>query len=100
LAIGIKEVKDYFYRNEGKPLYPSTIRYWLRKTAIKLSLPNISVHSLRHTNITLQIIAGVPLKTVSARAGHSSTKVTSDVYSHFVRSSDKEAAQMLEKMLG
>lgn len=88
-----------FIQSEGEPLYPSTIGYWLNKITKRLGLPSINVHSLRHTNITMQIMAGIPLKTVSVRAGHSSTKVTSDVYSHFVKSSDREAAVILDNML-
>ena len=48
----------------------------------------------------MQILSGVPLKTVSSRAGHSSTKVTNDVYSHFTRASDVDAASKLNAMFG
>ncbi|MEG1609153.1 MAG: site-specific integrase [Clostridia bacterium] len=89
-----------FLQEDGKPLYPSTLRYWLKLTTQKLGLPDVNVHSLRHTNITMQLIAGVPIKTVSVRAGHSSTKVTADVYSHFIKSSDKEAANKIEQLFG
>lgn len=87
-----------FLQDIGKPMHPSTLRFWLRKVTEKLGLSDVNVHSLRHTNITMQIMAGVPLKTVSVRAGHNSTKVTSDIYSHFLLSSDKEAADTIDKM--
>ncbi len=61
-------------------------------------LPHRSVHSLRHTNITMQIAAGVPLVTVAGRAGHARTSTTTDIYSHFLKSSDKAAARMLESV--
>ncbi len=89
-----------FLQDTGKPMYPSTALFWLRKLLAKLDLPDVTVHSLRHTNITMQLIAGVPLKTVSVRAGHSSTKVTSEVYSHFIKTSDKEAADKLNNLFG
>ena len=94
-----KGSKRLFLQSDGKPIYPTTLRYWLNTITKRLELPNITIHSLRHTNITMQIIAGIPLKTVSVRAGHSSTKLTSDTYSHFIRSSDKEAADTLNRML-
>lgn len=53
-----------------------------------------------YTNISLQIAAGVPLKTVSARAGHSNTKVTADIYAHMIQSSDRAAADKLGEILG
>ena len=87
-----------FITHEGTPLYPSTIRYWLDRVTKKLGLPNISVHSLRHTNITVQLMAGIPMKTVSSRAGHSNIRITSDVYGHFLKSSDKEAAEKINSM--
>lgn len=61
-------------------------------------LPNRTVHSLRHTNITMQIAAGVPLVTVSGRAGHARTSTTTDIYSHFLKSSDRTAAKTLENV--
>lgn len=87
-----------FITHEGKPLYPSTIRCWLDKVTKRLGLPKVSVHSLRHTNITVQLIAGIPMKTVSSRAGHSNIRITSDVYGHFLKSSDREAAEKIDKM--
>jgi len=48
------------------------------------------VHSLRHTNITMQIAA-------AGRAGHARTSTTTDIYSHFLKSSDKTAAEKLEQ---
>ena len=88
-----------FLQGDGSSLNPGTIRYWLEKSLAKYGINNhYSVHSLRHSNITMQILSGVPLKTVSSRAGHSSTKVTSEVYSHFMRSSDIEAANKLNAM--
>lgn len=43
-----------------------------------------------------QIAAGVPLVTVAGRAGHARTSTTTDIYSHFLKSSDKTAAKMPE----
>ena len=39
-------------------------------------IPSISSHVGRHTNITGQIRAGVPLDVVAARAGHKNSSVT------------------------
>ncbi len=61
-------------------------------------MPHRTVHSLRHANITMQIAAGVPLVTVAGRAGHARTSVTADIYSHFLKSSDKTAAEKPEQM--
>lgn len=65
---------------------------------IEIDLPHRTVHSLRHTNITMQIAAGVPLVTVAGRAGHARTSTTTDIYSHFLKSSDKTVAEKLEQL--
>ena len=59
----------------------------------------VTLHSLRHTNITLQLIAGVDLKTVSSRAGHARASTTTDIYSHFIRNSDCHASKILDDIL-
>ncbi len=85
-----------FVQETGKPINPSTIHFWLKKMLKKANLPDVTLHSLRHTNITLQIAAGVPLTTVAGRAGHSRVSTTSDIYSHFIRTSDEAAATAIE----
>ena len=58
-------------------------------------IEHYSLHSLRHTNIAMQIAAGVPLVTVSARAGHARTSTTTDIYAYVLKSSDKYAAEKI-----
>ena len=45
-------------------------------------LPRLTLHQLRHTWATLALGAGVQPKIVSENLGHSSTRITMDVYSH------------------
>ncbi len=84
----------------GNPLSPGTVGVWLNKTLDKAGLAHITVHSIRHTNITLQIASGVPLVTVSGRAGHARTSTTTDIYSHLLKSSDRAAATALDNIFG
>ena len=87
-----------FLSDDGARLHPCTFRYWLKKITQRLGLPDVHIHSLRHTNITLQILAGIPLKTVSVRAGHSTTKLTVDTYWQYFKEEDKEAARTLDSI--
>lgn len=87
-----------FIKEMGDPIYPSTVEFWVDKVCQAAGLPHRTVHSLRHTNITMQIAAGVPLVTVAGRAGHARTSTTTDIYSHFLKSSDKTAAKVLENI--
>ncbi len=83
----------------GNPIHPDTITGWFRKFIVKNNLPDISVHSLRHTNATLLIAGGVPIKTVSNRLGHAQASTTSNIYAHAIRSADEAAAETLQDIL-
>jgi|GEM_PF-412486 len=93
------EENDYlFTQNNGKILYPGTFTGWMREMLKIAKLDHYSLHSLRHTNITMQIAAGIPIVTVAARAGHARPSTTSDIYAHFIKSSDKSAATAIDKV--
>lgn len=87
-----------FCSEDGTDISPGLFRVWLQKTLAKVDSPKVTLHSLRHTNITLQLVAGVDMKTVSARAGHSKASTTSDFYSHFIKNSDIHASEILNKI--
>ena len=87
-----------FCTEDGTDISPGLFRVWLQKTLAKTDLPKVTLHSLRHTNITLQLVAGVDMKTVSARAGHSKASTTSHFYSHFIKNSDIHASEILNKI--
>ena len=87
-----------FCTEDGTSISPGLFIVWLHKTLEKASLPQVTLHSLRHTNITLQLIAGVDMKTVSTRAGHSKASTTSDFYSHFIKNSDIHASEIINKI--
>ena len=87
-----------FIQRDGKRVHPANIKMWVTKTCRLAGIRHFSVHSLRHTNISLQIMAGVPIVTVAGRAGHSRTSTTTDTYAYYVQSSDKSAAQTLNSI--
>ena len=87
-----------FCTEDGKDICPGLLRVWLQKSLARAGLPIVTLHSLRHTNITLQLMAGVDMKTVSARAGHSKASTTSDFYSHFLKNSDIHASEIINKI--
>lgn len=87
-----------FIGEYGGNIYPGTINMWMKKICQSAGLEERTVHSLRHTNITMQIAAGVPIVTVAGRAGHARTSTTTDIYSHFLKTADRTAAQKLEEI--
>ena len=86
-----------FTNPEGKPLKPDSVSSWFSKFMKQHpEIPFITLHSLRHTNATLQLAAGVPITTVSKRLGHSNTATTGRVYAHAIQSADDTAAEKIE----
>lgn len=87
-----------FIGEYGGNIYPGTINMWMKRICQTAGLEERTVHSLRHMNITMQIAAGVPIVTVAGRAGHARTSTTTDIYSHFLKTADRSAAQKLEEI--
>lgn len=76
--------------------YPKTIKAisirlqrLLKKTNIEKA---ITPHSFRHTHTSLLIEAGVHIKEIQERLGHSDIKTTMDIYAHMTKNIKKEAS--------
>jgi integrase len=87
-----------FLSDSGEVTEPTMYVKWLQKVLARANLPKVTLHSIRHTNITLQLIAGVDIKTVAVRAGHARASTTSDFYSHFIKSSDIHASETINNI--
>lgn len=82
----------------GAPLNPDTASSWFSKFIKRHDLPDITIHSLRHTNATLMIANGTDIKTVSKRLGHANVTTTGNIYTHAIRSADDRAAEALNEL--
>ena len=82
----------------GGLINPDRIDGWLTRFQARNGLKHYSLHSLRHTNIALQIAAGVPIVTVSQRAGHARTSTTTDIYAYALESTDQVAAEKISEV--
>lgn len=69
-----------FVQDDGKPINPDTINFWLERFITKNGLPHITPHGLRHTFATLQITAGVDVRTLQARTGHAQASTSSYLF--------------------
>ena len=65
----------------------------------RLSGGAFRLHDLRHYHATQLIGGGVPVPTVSKRLGHTSTAVTLDVYGHWLPEPDRDAADIIGRLL-
>jgi integrase len=71
-----------FSREDGAPLYPEQVTRTFKFLAKAAGLPVIRFHSTRHTAATLALEAGIGTKIVSEQLGHSTTRITEDLYQH------------------
>lgn len=88
-----------FTNIEGKPFRPDSITQAFKRAAIKVGLPDMRLHDLRHTAITYMLEAGENPKTVSEFAGHSTANFTMNQYAHVLEDSKKRASDSLMKKL-
>jgi integrase len=91
--------QDLIFANpDGSPLRPDSISASVSALFKRLKLPKgASLHTLRHTHGSHLLAGGMEITAVSERLGHSSVRVTADVYAHAIRGRDREAAKRWEK---
>lgn len=66
----------------------------------RVGLPPMTPHGLRHMHISLLAHAGVPVKAIQQRVGHSSPTITLNIYTHTLGDADRHAAKALDAILG
>lgn len=81
---------------DGAPAHPDSLSKWFPLFLKRHGLPHLPLHGLRHTAATLLIGQGLHAKVISSRLGHSNISTTMDIYGHYLKSADKEAADKLE----
>ena len=69
--------------NNGKPVLPSNFERSFHTVLMKARIDgNYGIHTLRHTFAIMLFAKGVDVKIVSRLLGHSTVKITYDIYVH------------------
>lgn len=89
-----------FGDDSGKPFQATTIYRRADRAWGVQTLGRLRLHQARHTYASFMIAAGVNAKALSAFMGHSSIKVTFDLYGHLMPGTEAEAAALLDRYLG
>jgi integrase len=84
----------------GETCDPRNAFRGLKVAAAKVGLPDVGLHTLRHSAASVLLTHGVPLKVVSEILGHSSIAITGDVYGHVAPDVSREALDILGDVLG
>jgi integrase len=82
----------------------SSWRPWLvtqafARLAARSGMREVRLHDLRHFVATRLLSSGVDVRTVAGRLGHKNPNVTLSVYAHFLPEADREAAELLGRIL-
>ncbi len=84
-----------FTSSVGTPLDPHRVARGIKSIAVDVLGEPWTPHEMRHTAASLLLAQNVPLKTVSEMLGHSSIRVTADVYGHLLEPAKTEAADAM-----
>lgn len=84
---------------DGHVMRPDFLTRWFYDFVKRKGLPDIHLHSLRHTNATLLIASGTNLQTVAGRLGHANPSTTTKIYGHAIRSAEAAAVEALDVVL-
>lgn len=89
---------DYVVSNGTRYTDPRTIRYQFRRLLEHLKLPICSFHALRHSFATRCLEKGVNIAVISSLLGHSSTKMTLDIYTNSNLKEERLAMEIMAKI--
>jgi integrase len=84
---------------DGRPLHADTITRRFNRLVDLAGVRRIRLHDIRHTYATLSLDSGVTPKILSDRIGHSDMSVTFQVYGHRSTGHDREAAELVAKLI-
>lgn len=89
----------------GKPIFVqgrvfnATYNRHLKLLCQDAGVPVISVHGLRHTHASILIANKVPMAVVSKRLGHAKVSITQDVYTHLLKTTEKDADKQIATLM-
>ncbi len=80
-------------------VFNSTVNGILSRYCIKLSIPVISIHGLRHTHASLLLYAGVSIASLARRLGHASMTTTQKTYIHIIQELENRDIDLVMRSL-
>ncbi|MBT2729203.1 site-specific integrase [Bacillus sp. ISL-75] len=89
-----------FARNDGHPQLRKVIETRLKRLLKKANIDkNITPHSFRHTHTFLLIEAGVGVKEIQQRLGHTDINTTMNIYAHMTANMEEKASHQFSKLM-
>ena len=88
-----------FTTPRGQPIHSTNILPAWYATLRRLGLPKITTHDLRHSAASMMLAAGIPLAVIADILGHSTMRVTADLYAHVGTELRRDAVDRLAEAL-
>ena len=88
-----------FGKANGDVIHPDVISQTFDKRVAAVGIRRIRFHDLRHTHATIGLRAGVPVKVMSERLGHSTPAFTLQQYAHVIPGMQAEAAEAIARIV-
>ena len=83
--------------NTGSRVLPSSLSRWWTEDRVKYGLEGWCLHELRHTYLTMLALSGVHPKVMQELAGHYSSQITMDIYTHVNMDAKRDAVAAVSK---
>lgn len=89
-----------FARDDGHPQLRKVVETRLKRILKKACIDkNITPHSFRHTHTSLLIEAGVGVKEIQQRLGHTDINTTMNIYAHMTANMEEKASQKFSELM-
>jgi integrase len=95
---GYRDTGLVFTHADASALKPATVSRIFDRLVTEAKVPRITLHGCRHTWATLALLEGIPSKIVAEVLGHSSTRVTEDVYQHVTPGMQADATSRVARL--
>lgn len=88
-----------FPNDHGNYMRAAMLSKHIKRLLEQAGLPDMRFHDLRHSAASILLAMGVPIKVVQEILGHSSPRITLEVYGHVSAGMQAEAAEKINKAL-
>ena len=88
-----------FTHENGRHLCFDSVYGCFKRIMVKLDMPQVRFHDLRHTFCTLAVENGTDFKTISNTVGHATVAFTQDKYGHVSDKMMDNAAANMERLI-
>lgn len=89
-----------FTTEKGLPIHGSNLPKVLHAHTDRLGLPRVTIHDLRHSAATILYASGADIESIADMLGHSTSRVTADLYRHRVPEMQRELADRMQGAVG